>query len=91
MLELVARDSVRIVQTDPVTGAPVLDEHGEPIRIWVPIPVDMKLDAAKAVAKYLHPALMATAITQTMAPFRLPICPRLCPVPKRLRQPRTWR
>lgn len=63
LLEILQKDSVLVVQTNPITGEVLLDDKGQPKRVWREIPLDMKLDAAKTVSAYIHPKLAATAIT----------------------------
>lgn len=64
LLEVMTKDSVQVVLTDPITGEVLLDEAtGQPKRVWLAIPIDMRVDAAKALAPYIHPKLQATQLT----------------------------
>lgn len=63
MLTLLASDSMQVSEVDPDTGKVVLDAKGKPKKTWVPVSLEMKLDAAKSVAAYVHPKLQATQVT----------------------------
>jgi hypothetical protein len=63
LLSVVHCDTIDLATQDPVTGEVVRDEHGKPVLTAHAISLDMKIDAAKSVAAYIHPKLTNTAIT----------------------------
>lgn len=62
MLSVLNADVMEVVRTDK-DGRVVLDENGQPIRDRIAVPMDMRMDAAKAVAPYVHPRLQAQTLT----------------------------
>lgn len=64
MLELLQRDTVQVAKIDRDTGKVILDENGQPVREWQAIPIDMRLEAAKSVAPYIHGKLQHTTVTK---------------------------
>lgn len=63
MLKLLVSDSVPAVVMDPATGRAALGPDGKPQKYFAVVPLEMKVDVAKALAKYIHPTLAATQIT----------------------------
>ena len=62
LLLLIKAPAIEVAQTDPVTGDFILDADGKPKLTWIPIPLDVRLDAAKSAVRYIHPTLQATAL-----------------------------
>lgn len=62
MLRFIAAATVEVPQVDE-TGNVLLDDNGRPVLKHVPVTLDMKLDAAKAVAPYMYARLQSTQVT----------------------------
>lgn len=62
MLEVIDKPALQLVKVNPITGETMLDDNGKPVLMWMACTMDMKMDAAKSVAKYIHPTLAATQI-----------------------------
>lgn len=64
MLMLLNSDTVEVpVLKNPLTGEVEVGPDGKPLMRQINVPLDLRLDAAKAVAPYVHPRLQATQIT----------------------------
>lgn len=62
MLKLLGATTIEVAQTD-AAGTVLLDAQGQPLLKPIAISLDMKLDAAKAVAPYLYARLQSTQVT----------------------------
>ena len=60
MLEVMNRDAIQVIVVNRTTGQPELDANGQPVKVWQAVPMEMRMDAAKAVAPYLHPKLVGS-------------------------------
>lgn len=62
MLTILNSDTVDVPLTNDL-GVVVKDIDGKPVMVTLPITLEMKLDAAKNVAPYVHARLQATQVT----------------------------
>jgi hypothetical protein len=74
LLMIVNSSAIEVPETDD-NGKPIIGEDGQPKVRYIAIPLDMRVDAAKAVAPYIHPRLQATQVTGQDGPVELPALP----------------
>ena len=63
MLEVVASTAVQVAAVNETTGEAVLNDDGTVKHVWVAVPLQTRLEAAKSLMSYLYPKLAATEIS----------------------------